>query len=34
MKPLGIPMRRWEEHIRMDPKEMYINTRIGVDWAR
>ena len=26
-RPLGRPRRRWEENIRIDPKEMGINTR-------
>ena len=26
-RPLGRPRRRWEENIRMDPKEIGINTR-------
>ena len=30
-KPLGRSMRRWEENIRMDLKEICINTRNWVD---
>ena len=26
-RPLGRPRRRWEGNIRMDLKEIYINTR-------
>ena len=26
-KSLGWPRRRWEDNIRMDPKEVYINMR-------
>ena len=28
---LGMPRRRWEDNIRMDLKEMGINTRNSVD---
>ena len=27
MKPLGRPMRRWEDNVRMDLKKICINTR-------
>ena len=27
-RPLGRPMRRWEDNIRIDLKEIDINTRI------
>ena len=30
-KPLGRPRRRWEDNIRMDLKEIGINTRTLVD---
>jgi hypothetical protein len=30
-RPLGRPMHRWEDNIRMDLKEMGINTRNWVD---
>ena len=30
-KPLGRPRRRWEDNIRMDLKEISINTRSWVD---
>ena len=30
-RPLGKPRLRWEENIRMDPKEIGINTR---NWAQ
>ena len=30
-KPLGRPMHRWEDSIRMDPKEIGISTRNWVD---
>ena len=30
-RPLGSPRRRWEDNIRMDLKEMWINTRNWVD---
>ena len=33
-KPLGRPRRRWEDNIRMDLKEMGINTRNWVDTAQ
>jgi hypothetical protein len=33
-KPLGRPRRRWEDNIRMDLKEMGINTRNWVDSAQ
>ena len=32
--PLGRPRRRWEENIRMDLKEIGINTRNWVDSAQ
>jgi hypothetical protein len=32
--PLGRPRRRWEYNIRMDPKEICINTRSWVDSAQ
>ena len=28
--PLGSPMHRWEDNIRMDPKEIGANMRIGI----
>jgi hypothetical protein len=31
-KPLGRPRRRWEDNIRMDLKEICINTRSWVDF--
>jgi hypothetical protein len=33
-RPLGRPRRRWEDNIRMDLKEMCINTRDWVDSAQ
>ena len=30
-RPLGRPRRRWEDNIRMDPKEIGTNMRISVD---
>ena len=33
-RPLGRPRRRWEDNIRMDFKEMGINTRNWVDSAK
>ena len=30
-RPLGRPMHRWEDNIRMDLKEIGINTRNWVD---
>ena len=33
-RPLGSPRRRWEDNIRMDLKEMGINTRNVVDSAQ
>ena len=30
-RPLGRPRRRWEENIRMDVKEIGINTRNWID---
>ena len=32
-RPSGRPRRRWEDNIRMDLKEMSINTRNWVDSA-
>ena len=32
-RPLGGPRRRWEDNIRMDLKEIGINTRNWVDSA-
>ena len=32
--PLGSPRRRWEDNIRMKPKEIGINTRNRVDSAQ
>ena len=33
-RPLGRPRRRWEDNIKMDLKEMGINTRNWVDSAQ
>ena len=33
-RPLGRPRRRWEDNIRMDLKEIGINTRSWVDSAQ
>ena len=33
-RPLGTPRRRWEDNIRMDLKEICINTRNWVDSAQ
>ena len=33
-RPLGRPRRRWEDNIRMDLKEININTRNWVDSAQ
>ena len=33
-RPLGTPMRRLEDNIRMDLKELGINTRNSVDLAQ
>ena len=33
-RPLERPRRRWEDNIRMDPKEIGINTRNWVDSAQ
>ena len=33
-RPLGRPKRRWEDNIRMDPKEIGINKRNWVDSAK
>jgi hypothetical protein len=33
-RPLGRPKRRWEDNIRIDFKEIGINTRKWVDWAQ
>ena len=33
-RPLGRPRRRWEDNIRMDPKEICIYTRNWVDSAQ
>ena len=34
MEPLGRPRRRWEDYIRMDLKEIGINTRNWVESAQ
>ena len=34
MRPLGRPNRKWEENIRMEIKEIGINTRNWVDSAQ
>ena len=34
MRPLGRPRHRWEDNIRMDLKEIGINTRNWVDSAQ
>ena len=33
-RPLGRPRRRWEDNIRMDLKEMGINTRNWVELSQ
>ena len=33
-RPLGKPRHRWEDNIRMDLKEIDINTRHWIDWAQ
>ena len=33
-RPLGRPKRRWEDNIRMDLEEMYINAANWVDSAK
>ena len=33
-RPLGRPRRRWEDNIRMDLKEIDINTRNWIDSAQ
>ena len=33
-RPLGSPRHRWEDNIRMDPKEIGINKRNWVDSAQ
>ena len=33
-RPLGRPRRRWEDIIRMDLKEIDINSRNWVDWSQ
>ena len=33
-RPIGRPRRRWEDNIRMDLKEICINTRNWVDLAQ
>ena len=32
-RPLGMPRRRWEDNIRMDFKEIGVNTRKLIDSA-
>ena len=32
-RPLGRPRRRWEDNIRMDLKEIGINTRNWIDFG-
>jgi hypothetical protein len=34
MRPLGSPRLRWEDHIRMNLKEIGINTRNWVELAQ
>ena len=34
LRNLTKPSRRWEDNIRMDPKEIGINTRKWVDLAK
>ena len=33
-RPLGRPRRKWEDNIRMDLKQIGINSRNWVDWAQ
>jgi hypothetical protein len=33
-RPLGRPRRRWEDGIRMDPREIRLAVWIGFDWLR
>ena len=33
-RPLGTPRRKWDDNIRMDHKEIGINTRNWVDSAQ
>ena len=33
-RPLEMPRRRWEDHIRMDLKEIGINTRHWIDYCK
>ena len=33
-RPLGRPWRRWEDNIRMDIKEIGVNTRNWIDSAQ
>ena len=33
-RPLGRPRLRWEDNIRMDPKEISIDMKIWVDSAK
>ena len=33
-RSLGKPRRRWEDNIRMDPKEIGINARNWVDYTQ
>ena len=33
-RPLGRPRRKWEDNIRMDLKEIGVNTRNWVDLAQ
>ena len=33
-RPSGRPRRRWEDNIRMDPKEIDVSTRNWVDLAQ
>jgi hypothetical protein len=34
MKPLERPKRRWEDNIKMDFREMVLETRTGSIWLR
>jgi hypothetical protein len=33
-RPLGIPRRRWEDNIKINPRESEIDGRTGFSWLR
>jgi hypothetical protein len=33
-RPLGRPRRKWEDGVRMDPRELDWGVCVGFDWLR